>query len=163
MGFRVALSVRWRRDGLADNGTGVRWPKRETSDSHQSTDEVRSVWCYTAIPYTSSWRVVLTNRILFYLCLVFATFVHQQPTCATRLGTGRPEARIPVGARNFCLLQKSPGRLWDPPSLLLQGNPCSFPGRKVTHLYKVSRLWMSGALSPSLLYVFMACTGKTLP
>ena len=167
MGFRVALSVQWRHDGLADNGIGVRWPRRETNDSHQSTDEVRSVWCYTSIPYTSSWRVVLSNRIHFYLCLVFATFVHQQPTCATRLGTGRPGARIPGGARNFCLLHRSPDRLWDPPSLLLQGNPCSFPevkrqGRKVTHLYKVSRLWMSGALSPPPLYVFMACTGKTL-
>jgi len=50
----VALSVRCRRDGLADNGTGVRWPRRETNDSHQSSDEVRTVWRYTSIPYIFS-------------------------------------------------------------------------------------------------------------
>lgn len=84
----------------------VRWPRRETNDSHQSSDEVRTVWSNTSIPYTSSWRVVLTNRIHFYLSLVFVTFFRQQPTCATRLRTGRPGARIPAGARIFYLLQK---------------------------------------------------------
>ena len=63
---------------------------------------------------------------------------------------------------------KRPDRLWDSPSLQLNGYRGSFPGekrsgREVNHdLHLVPRLRKSGVICLLLLYAFMVCTGTTL-
>jgi hypothetical protein len=57
---------------------------------------------------------------------------------ATRLWAGRIGVRIPVGARDLCVQPQHPDRLWDSPSLVLNGYGGSFPlvnrlGREVNH------------------------------
>jgi hypothetical protein len=89
----------------------------------------------------------------------------------TSIQAGQSGIWIPVGARDFPLLQNVRTRSGTPPpascSMGTCGSFCRGESRRskklTTNLHLVTRLRLSGGISPLPFYAFMACTGTTLP
>jgi hypothetical protein len=150
-----------------------------------------AVLCSVAIPIiacfllcgkqkTRVWRVAFRGIVdrRFWLQYIYHTHTHKRliPSTSSFVNSGncfllsiyiskRSEGAVCAGqvvAPQFP--RERPDQLWSPPGTRVVSTESKKPGFMLTtHFRLVTRLRMSGAIPPHLLYAFVACPGTNLP